>query len=269
MPDRVFARNRAAWEDWSRIDPLWAVVTDKSRRDRRWDEDEFFASGEATIADLWETASTLGLPVRTSRALDFGCGVGRLTRALGRRVDHVLGIDISEGMVERAGSFNAESENLEFAVHHDPDLRRFGDATFDVVSCLLVLQHIPAAERAERFLGELVRVLDHGGILMLQLMTRVPPAEVPHGFRTRLRIRTRLGGMLRRFGMPARHLQRWLRWQPEMALVAIADERARRIIAERGGKVVWSCGRIESGVEDCIYLVTRAEDLVSPSRSVE
>lgn len=254
--DRVTARTRAAWDDWSRLDPLWAVVTDPARRDGRWDVDQFFASGEATVADLWERAGGFGLPAATGQALDYGCGVGRLTRALARRCDDVLGLDISAGMVEMARRQNAAVPNATFAVHAQADLSAYADGAFDVVCCLLVLQHIPSAPRAQAMVGELVRVLAPGGLLMLQLMTDIAPPPRP-GIRARVRARTRLGGLLRRLGVPAALLRRTLGWQPDMALVAVPDDRAREIVAANGGRVVWSLPRREETTEDRLYLVTR------------
>ena len=64
--------------------------------------EEFFATGEAEFAHVSRVAETLGRPGRRGRALDFGCGVGRLTRALGERFESAIGVDISAGMVEQA-----------------------------------------------------------------------------------------------------------------------------------------------------------------------
>ncbi len=40
------------------------------------------------------------------RALDFGCGVGRLTQALARHFNIVDGVDIAPSMIELANQFN-------------------------------------------------------------------------------------------------------------------------------------------------------------------
>ncbi len=231
-----FRRNHDAWEDWSRLDPLWAIVTDDDRRDGRWDEHAFFASGEATIAGLWSIAAEQRLPVSTRSALDFGCGVGRLTRALGTRVDSVVGLDISQGMIDRARTFHRDKPNVQFDVHDDPDLSRFGDGSFDVVCSLLVLQHIPSREDSERFLGDLSRVLAPGGLLMLQLVTGVHHPESVRGIKARLRVRTRLAGFLRHVGVPPEPLGKWLGWKPEMPMVPISDQRAREILATHAGE---------------------------------
>lgn len=49
-----------------------------------------------------ECAATLGHPRERGVALDFGCGVGRLTRALAAFFDRATGVDISSSMIEEA-----------------------------------------------------------------------------------------------------------------------------------------------------------------------
>ena len=61
---------------------LWAILTEPSKWFGRWDEGEFFETGVKQIAGVMETIQSLGIDVARGRALDFGCGVGRLTQAL-------------------------------------------------------------------------------------------------------------------------------------------------------------------------------------------
>lgn len=251
-----FSQNLAAWEDWSEVDPLWSIVTASESREGRWDLDAFYSSGKATIDALWETAAPMGLPRDTRTALDFGCGVGRLTRALGSHVEHALGLDISRGMIDRARQYNAGYPNLAFEVHHDPDLHRYADGAFDVVCCLLVLQHIPTLTTVERYLEEFVRVLAPGGLLMLQLATSVQQAPEIRGLRARLRPRTRMAQLLRGAGVSARFLHRHLGWQPPMPMIPISHDRACELLAGAGADIRWTSPRSEGGVEDCLYLVT-------------
>ena len=254
---RVDRANRRAWQDWGRIDPMWAIVTDPERDHSRWEVDQFFASGQATVDDLWQVATGLGLPARSQRGLDLGCGVGRLTRALGAHVDTVLGLDISRSMVDRARRFHEGYPNLAFAVHERDDLADFADGSFDVVCCLLVLQHLPSMAAIERYLHELVRVLAPGGLLMLQLTTSLPAAQPATGLRARVRLRTRLGGVLRAVGVGPAMLASLLGWRPPMTMTAVADERARMLLTAAGGRVVWACPRdLGHGEQDCLYLVT-------------
>lgn len=246
-----------AWDDWSRVDPFWAVVTDDHRRGRRWSVQEFFASGEATVNELFETASRHGLPRHFRRGLDFGCGPGRLTRAMARRLDHVLGLDVSHGMVELAARHNHDVGNASFMVHSDDGLHAYEDARFDVVCSLLVLQHIPDRALAEHYLAELVRVTTPGGVLFLQIMTGLKSPPLASGLRARLRLRTRLAGRLRRMGASPDLLHRWFHWEPSMPLVAMSEDRVSELIKSAGGWIVWSMRRQVVDDTDLVLIASR------------
>src|SRR6266404_436869 len=89
------------WESLAQDDPMWAICTDPARRGRRWEPSEFFATGETEIETVMKHISDLGVHVDFSGiALDFGCGIGRLTQALGRRFRKCIGIDISTTMID-------------------------------------------------------------------------------------------------------------------------------------------------------------------------
>src|SRR5262245_31636893 len=104
--------------------------------------DEFFATGAGEISGALDVARELGLPVRYGRALDFGCGVGRLTRALAARFESCVGVDVSPKMVDAARRLNDGVPNVEFVVNRDPDLRAFATGSFDLVYSSIVLQHL-------------------------------------------------------------------------------------------------------------------------------
>jgi 2-polyprenyl-3-methyl-5-hydroxy-6-metoxy-1,4-benzoquinol methylase len=252
----MLALHRRAWEDWSAVDAMWAIATLPERRGA-WDADAFFASGQATIDDLWATAATHGLPARAGRALDFGCGVGRLSRALATHCDEVVALDAAEGMVAKARALHPADHRITFAVHGGNDLTAYKDGSFDVVCCLFVLQHIPVVAVAEGYVAELARVTASGGLLIVQVMHEVPEPAKQRGMRARLRLRTRLAGALREIGVPPAVLNRVLGWEPPMALVTITDDRARQLLAGEGARVVWDNLRSEGGVVDRIYLVTK------------
>ena len=115
-------RQRRDWEDLARFDALWAVLTDPRRAGTGWELDEFFLTGEHDVERLLAVARELGRPHRWERALDFGCGVGRVTRALAARFERAHGLDISARMVEQARGLNADRPNCTFEVSVAPDL---------------------------------------------------------------------------------------------------------------------------------------------------
>jgi ubiquinone/menaquinone biosynthesis C-methylase UbiE len=96
---------------------------------------------------------------RSVRVLDLGCGDGGVAAELARAGAHVTGVDISRVAVERA---RAAHPDLEFKVTRTDEPLPFGDAAFDAVICLHVLQHIADTQR---FLSEARRVLAPGGFI--------------------------------------------------------------------------------------------------------
>jgi SAM-dependent methyltransferase len=157
-------RLQSYWGRLGRDDPMWAVLT----RPEQWEEDEFFSTGAAEIASVMEYVASLGVPARRERALDFGCGVGRLTRPLAGYFDQVVGVDIAESMIEAAERLNASISNCEFRHNLKPDLAGFESASFDFIYSNITLQHMAPA-LAKRYLREFVRVLADDGLLLFQL----------------------------------------------------------------------------------------------------
>jgi tRNA/tmRNA/rRNA uracil-C5-methylase (TrmA/RlmC/RlmD family) len=95
---------RDQWDRLGRSDPFWAVLTDPDKRNRKWTADEFFETGTNEVATVLAHARTLGLRIRFRRALDFGCGVGRITQALANHFERCDGVDISPSMLETAAA---------------------------------------------------------------------------------------------------------------------------------------------------------------------
>jgi ubiquinone/menaquinone biosynthesis C-methylase UbiE len=159
-------RLKATWEDLGRVDPLWAVLSDPSRRHGRWDVNDFMATGTEQVdwmaGVLREHELGFG-----ERVLDFGCGVGRLTNALAERVPEAVGVDIAESMVEHATQMARHPERTRF-VSYDGKTLPFEDGSFGSAVSLIVLQHArPAVQIA--CLLELQRVVRVGGALLLQI----------------------------------------------------------------------------------------------------
>jgi SAM-dependent methyltransferase len=167
---------RSSWERLGSVDPLWAVLSEPGRRDGGWerDVDAFMETGRRQIDAMLARLEQLGSTPTFGRALDFGCGVGRLTQALGDHFEEVTGVDIAESMVARARELDRHGGRCRYVVNTDPDLRSIATASMDFVHSSITLQHIPPPFGA-RYVGELVRVLRPGGTGVLQ----VPAAPIP------------------------------------------------------------------------------------------
>ncbi len=156
------------WNEWGRRDPYWAIISRPDRRGNRWDLDEFLRTGVDEIDALLAWLEELDVPVRLERALDFGCGVGRLTQGLARKFAMCDGVDIAPSMIERANELNQFGERVHYHVNDRDDLSLFADDTFALIYSVIVLQHI-APEFSAAYLREFTRVLAPGGVLVFQL----------------------------------------------------------------------------------------------------
>jgi SAM-dependent methyltransferase len=251
--------NSEAWEDWATVDPLWSILTEPAFAETGWDVDRFFETGEQVVGPLFAQAAELGLPRQRRRALDFGCGVGRLTRAIATRVPDTVGLDIAPTMIAKARELNAGVSAARFEVHAGEDLSGYPDATFDVVVSLFVLQHVPERGSVERYLTEFVRVLANGGLAVVQLPYAKPEVVSPTTLRARLAPRRRVALALRRSGVSARFLYRQLGWKPDMPMIAVPQRRVRDLVAAAGGAVLNTTTDTDfGGVSNAYYYISRS-----------
>lgn len=156
------------WEHNAATDPLWAILTDASKSERRWNADEFFATGEVEVSSIFALVDQRLGGVARDTFLDFGCGVGRISRALGRHFARGTGVDISARMIELARDFHrSERSQVEFEQNGSPDLLGFPSRSVSFVYSHMVLQHIPAVHQIA-YIREMLRILATGGIAAFQ-----------------------------------------------------------------------------------------------------
>jgi len=164
---------QTTWDALGGVDPLWAILSEADKKGRRWDAAEFFATGVREIEALMNDLRSLGRPLDHRAALDFGCGVGRLTQPLTRHFDQVVGVDLSHEMVRLAQAHNRAPDRCRYVVNAAADLAMFPTGSFDLVLSYLTLQHMPP-RYSTRYLREFVRVARTGGIICVQLPARPP-----------------------------------------------------------------------------------------------
>ncbi len=159
------------WDTLGRTDPLGAIISTPDKRRGGWDPEEFFASGRAEIHDvLGRVETALGRGFGTARALDFGCGVGRLTQALAGRFDRCDGVDIALSMIDWAERYNRYESRCRYHLNTGDDLGLFADASFDLVYTAHALQHVER-QYATRYVEEFFRVLGPAGVAVIEVVT--------------------------------------------------------------------------------------------------
>jgi SAM-dependent methyltransferase len=242
-------RQKSDWEELAEVDLYWSILSDPEKRSGGWVLDEFFSSGEKEIEAVLARGGELGAPVAHRRALDFGCGAGRLTRALARRFDEAFGIDISQRMVDEARRINADVPNCTFTVNDRSDLRLFETGEFDLVYTSIVLQHLPQRDLVLAYVDELARVTAPGGLLAFQLISEIP-------FRHRLQPRRRVYHALRRLGVDAKRL--YAAGLQPIAMTAVPERTVTERLEARGTRVLASDSVDVSSVRSTTYFATPA-----------
>lgn len=162
------------WDEFGKRDPLWAILSYPEKRNGKWDVRKFFESGEREIAGVLEYVGSLGLSLSRSRALDFGCGVGRLTQALCQHFDECCGVDIAPSMIKLAEEYNGHADRCRYYINQSGNLRLFEDDTFDFIYSNSVFQHMKP-EYSKRYIKEFLRVLVPGGVLLFQIPSEPEP----------------------------------------------------------------------------------------------
>jgi len=157
------------WNALGADDPMWAVLTDPTKTGNRWERDEFFASGVTEIEMIWQKLKRLNIEVRPGTAVDFGCGLGRLTQALCPRFEKCIGIDLSESMIQKAQEYNQFPDKCRYLVNGQPNLQQIADESADFVLSLIALQHT-ATSFQKQYISDFIRILKPGGIAYFQVI---------------------------------------------------------------------------------------------------
>jgi trans-aconitate methyltransferase len=124
---------------------------------------KFFESGRRDINALMSVFNTHFNNFKPEFALDFGCGVGRMTIPIAENIKSVIGVDISDDMLNEAKKNiqNFDYKNIEL-YKYIPD-----DIYYDWINSLIVFQHIPP-QRGYYILQTLLEKLNSGGFISCQ-----------------------------------------------------------------------------------------------------
>lgn len=183
-------RMRQDWNQRAREDAHYYVAFGR----RGQDDQEFFATAAEVVRSLELELKRLPRQAnrRAWRALEIGCGPGRLMRPMSRHFGEIHGVDVSDEMIRLA---REKLRGIPHAhAHHNTgsDLAAFADESFELVYSYAVFQHIPSREVVFSYLAEARRVLKSGGLVRCQVNglpetaarydtwqgVRIPAAEV-------------------------------------------------------------------------------------------
>jgi cyclopropane fatty-acyl-phospholipid synthase-like methyltransferase len=165
-------RARDTWEDLAANDAYFAVSTFDKFRAANIDaeaKEEFFQTGRDHVERIWkEIEERLGVDFKPRRALDYGCGVGRILIPLAQKCETVVGVDISGTMLEETRKNCAERGVANFELQDAADFTAADSETYDLVHSYIVLQHIEP-KIGNGLIRKMIERLVPGGVGMLQV----------------------------------------------------------------------------------------------------
>jgi SAM-dependent methyltransferase len=167
----------ADWKAIGAAEPFWGVITAPQFKRKNLDSDclaSFYACGVEHIVSVTSRLERAAAkPIHVSRALDFGCGTGRLSEAMTKYADEVIGFDISPNMLTEARRYSKGG------VHYCDQIP---DGKFGWINSFIVFQHVPP-KRGLKLFEELLQKLDHGGFISLHFtIYRDLAADPPERF---------------------------------------------------------------------------------------
>ncbi|WP_329891146.1 bifunctional 2-polyprenyl-6-hydroxyphenol methylase/3-demethylubiquinol 3-O-methyltransferase UbiG [Stenotrophomonas sp. SMYL11] len=114
------------------------------------------------------------VPLRGARVLDIGCGGGLLSEALAQAGADVTAIDLAPELVKVARLHALESgAKVDYRVQAAEDLAAEQPGSFDVVTCMEMLEHVPDPGA---IIEACKRLLKPGGHLFLSTINRTAAA---------------------------------------------------------------------------------------------
>ena len=157
------------WDERARRNAKWFINTVKAEQS----DEEFDELGRLEVegligADL--RFLTRGRDPQRLRALEIGCGLGRMTRALARLFGEVEATDVSGEMIRRARERLRDLPNVTLHETSGLDCRALPAESFDLIFSVYVFQHVPDVAAIRSNLVDAYRVLRPGGVFKFQTM---------------------------------------------------------------------------------------------------
>ena len=167
-PDEYLTKMRADWDARARANAHHYIADGKTD----WTPDEFYSSGstdvEGHILTDFENICQ-GKPPREMSVLEYGCGAGRVTRALAQIFGEVHAVDISSEMLQRASQALADCKNVRFYQTDGASLSALGDLKFDFAFSCCVFHHVSSYDVIKSCVSEVGRRLLPGRLFKFEV----------------------------------------------------------------------------------------------------
>jgi 2-polyprenyl-3-methyl-5-hydroxy-6-metoxy-1,4-benzoquinol methylase len=167
-PDPLADKMRRDWGRRARENYRHYIVNSQTE----WSDEQFWLSGETTVTqyvlnDMGNICQ--GRRPADMKVLDFGCGAGRVTRALAKAFGAVYGIDISGEMVGLARQALAAASNVHLYQSNGTNLDVLAGELFDFAFAFSVFHHIPTKTAVKDCIAEVGNHLHVGDLFKFEV----------------------------------------------------------------------------------------------------
>jgi 2-polyprenyl-3-methyl-5-hydroxy-6-metoxy-1,4-benzoquinol methylase len=167
MANQELDRLKKVWEGRASEDAMYYIDTDVTNQDAN----AFFENGKKDVATYVDPfLSKYKLDASTLSCVDLGCGMGRLSRALGTRFKTVHGFDISEEMIQKAkAQLLPEEKYIHYNLTSGDGFGTLDQESIGFLFTFIVLQHVPSETIVYNYLKDLQRILKPDGHALMQV----------------------------------------------------------------------------------------------------
>ena len=168
IADDLIAKMRREWDQRALENHRHYIVNSQTN----WSDEDFCLSGEGTVSHYVLTDMENICQARRPadmKVLDFGCGAGRVTRALAQVFGEVHGVDISGEMVRIARNALAGVSNVRIHHSNGEDLDVLGSDFYDFAFAFSVFHHIPSKSAIRDCIAQVGKHLRPGDLFKFEV----------------------------------------------------------------------------------------------------
>lgn len=178
--EKLLSHIGQVWKHLGEVEPHWSVLTAEEYKQDNLDNNKaaFYESGKANVDCFLKTLERNAVnPSGYRSCIEYGCGVGRITRWLAEQFETVHGYDISKPHLDSADAYLREKGLNNVVLHQVQQVKELQQfPPVDVIYSLIVLQHNPPPIMI-LILEGMMKALKPGGVAYFQIPTYKPGYE--------------------------------------------------------------------------------------------